>query len=153
MAINYLISAIETTFFGLIFTIFFHNDTSNSYNQLLFEGLILIISFTLPNLVFLWCLFKFRIVENSFFKVPVILIEALLLYGIYYLINLLVEQLPQKILFIESSTNLTRRVYFGFYFELFYSFIILFIILMVYRKISNVLRLCCRKRNVIKLRN
>ena len=135
MTLKYLMSAIATTVFGLIFTIFSHNDTSNSYNQLLFEGLILIISFTLPNLVFLWCIFKFKIVENSFFKVPVILIEALLLYGIYYLINLLVEQLPQKILFIESSTSLTRRVYFNFYFEFFYSFIILFIILMIYKRI------------------
>ena len=136
MALKYLVSAIATTIFGLIFTNFFHNDISSSYNQLLFEGLILIISFTLPNLVFLWCLIKFRIVENSFLKVPVLLIEALFLYGIYYLINLLTEQLPLKILFVESSTNLAKRVYFSFYFELIYSFIFLFIILMIYKKIS-----------------
>jgi len=137
MASKYLISAIVTTIFGLIFNRIFLNDiSSTSFSQLLFEIMILVISFTLPNIIFLWFMTKLKVVGNTFFKVPIILLEALSLYGIFYLINLLIEQLPRTILFVESSTNLAKRVYFDFYFQIGYSFIILFLILLLYKRKS-----------------
>lgn len=137
MAFKYLISAVATTILGLIFNRIFLDDiSSTSFSQLLFEIMILIISFTLPNIIFLWCMSKLKIVGNTFFKIPIILLEALSLYGVFSLINLLIEQLPKTILFVESSTNLAKRVYFGFYFQIGYSFIILFLILLLYKRKS-----------------
>jgi hypothetical protein len=137
MAFKYLISAIATTILGLIFNRTFLNDiSSTSFGQLLFEIMILIISFTLPNIIFLWSMAKLKVIGNTFFKVPIILLEALSLYCIFYFINLLIEQLPRTILFAESSTNLSKRVYFDFYFQIGYSFIILFLILLLYKRKS-----------------
>jgi hypothetical protein len=135
MILGYLILAIVTTIFGLVFNrLFLNSEFNTSFEVLLLESILIIISFTLPNIVFIWMMMKIKVIEKVFLKkIQTILLETFLLYSIFYLINLFIEKLPESNLFDNGSTHLLRHVYFTFYFKIGYSFIILFIFLFLYK--------------------
>lgn len=135
MNLGYLILAIVTTIFGLIFSrLLLNGEFNTSFEVVLLEAIFIIISFTLPNIVFIWLMIKIKVIEKVFLKkIQTILLETFLLYSIFYLINLFIEKLPKSILFDKGSTHLLKHVYFTFYFKIGYSFIILFIFLFLYK--------------------
>lgn len=136
--VKYMVSFAATIFFGLIANRINSNSLDLSIDQVVFESLVLIISFAIPNLIFLWIMDKLGFLQPFFLKKSWIILEVIFLYAIFYLTEMLIEALPATIKFSTTNNLKTTRIYFEFYFELLYSFIVLFILLWCYRKLGNV---------------
>jgi hypothetical protein len=108
------------------------------------------ILFVLPNFIILSVLFYTKILKGKLTGTPFLIIEILLLYGIHYCVNAIINSLPEEIRFEKTPNSYGLKLYFEDSFKLVYTYFILIIVIVLIRLAHDFYN---KKKGEIKLQS
>ena len=116
-----------TTIIGVVFNFLLNIGTIfNNMDFVLLGMFIIIVAFSIPNVVFLILLNKLNLIPSFFQKTIYLLLEIIVLFSIYLILDKLVSTIPDAYHFDCSDGQMAVKFYLTKKCLVIYSFLILF---------------------------
>lgn len=106
-----------------------------SFQKLILSSLILSV-YVIPNVIYILVLSYLKAFQNKI-GWRFILIETLMLFAFFYVVDWSVKQLPNELRFYKTSKAFSEKLYFSFEFELIYAFILVSLCLWVFQLLKK----------------
>lgn len=131
---DYFLAFIITTIIGTFLAFFIDYDRHRGFDFIFLCVLIVIISFGIPNTIFLILLSFFKSMRIFVSNKKLLVIEVFLMYAFFYLVDYLIRLIPYEYQFYRDQSLEGKIIFFDFEFELLYSFVLLFLIMLFLKK-------------------